>query len=111
MAECRLARVAWEPSGVACTMKLARRLVPELSSYRLASVADRLGVRFDGRAHRAEADARVVAEVTSRLREIVTTRHGLSDIDPLMLVELGRQPGSGVTQFLERAARGRGTRL
>eukprot|EP01037_Dinobryon_pediforme_P021321 gene21321-22155_t len=39
-------------SELVCSLLLSRRLLPGLSSYRLASVAASQGIRFSGNAHR-----------------------------------------------------------
>lgn len=98
-AECGRSRVEWnEADRVACTMKLARRIVPGLGSYKLASVASSVGVRFDGQAHRAEADARVAGLVMEQLAMRLAARFRLAEIDPGLLVAVG----SGRAADLER---------
>jgi DNA polymerase III subunit epsilon len=54
-----------------CTVRLARRLVPGLNTYRLAALSEHCGVRFLGRAHRALADAEVTSGVLVHLIEQV----------------------------------------
>ena len=44
-------------SHLLCSLKLSRRLLPGMPSYGLGKLASRLGIRFSGQAHRAEADA------------------------------------------------------
>lgn len=51
-----------------CTVRLARRLVPGLDSYRLASVAGYFGIR-NAACHRAAGDALATAELFLRLLE------------------------------------------
>jgi len=52
-----------------CTLRLARRLVPRLPSYRLDALATYFGIKV-GRRHRAGADAIVTAHVLRRLLEL-----------------------------------------
>jgi DNA polymerase-3 subunit epsilon len=75
-----------------CTMRLSRRLLPGLASYRLAAVAERLGVHYAGRAHRAEADARVAADVLLKLVEAVAERQATRSLDPCLLRQLTDRP-------------------
>lgn len=89
LAECSIQKLRWQPYGVACTMKLARRLLGGLDSYRLQSVADHLGVRFDSRAHRAEADALVVAKIVPKLQKVLEEDYGYEQFEPQALVEIG----------------------
>lgn len=65
--ELEVARVPWKPTSALDTLRAARALLPGLANYRLATVAQELGVPFDGKAHSALADARVTARVHARL--------------------------------------------
>jgi DNA polymerase-3 subunit epsilon len=88
---------------VLCTMRLSRRLLPGLVSYRLASVADRLGVPFSGQAHRAEADARVAAGVLLKLVEAIAERQSEHSIDPGLLRQITDWPIRDVPRRLDAA--------
>jgi DNA polymerase-3 subunit epsilon len=46
-----------------CSLKLSRRLLPGLPSYRLSEVASHLGLSHSGAAHRAGSDARLTADL------------------------------------------------
>ncbi|HEX8219933.1 MAG TPA: helicase C-terminal domain-containing protein, partial [Chloroflexia bacterium] len=59
----RLRNVAWD------TFELATLLVPEAAVYNLRSVAEKLGVSQEVRAHRAVADAELTMRVFIALRE------------------------------------------
>ncbi len=61
-----------------CTVSLARRVMPELSSFRLAALAEHFDVTHRSR-HRAGDDARATAEVFILLLEHLG-RHGVRDI-------------------------------
>lgn len=61
-----------------CTVSLARRAVPELSSHRLHFLADHFAVHFPRR-HRAGDDARATAEIFLLLLELLR-RDGVRDI-------------------------------
>jgi DNA polymerase-3 subunit epsilon len=50
-----------------CTVRIARRVVPELASYSLGPLAAHCGVRFRSAAHRAMADVEVTAGVLQSL--------------------------------------------
>lgn len=52
-----------------CSKQAAQRLLPQLSSHSLQSLAGHLGVQVDC-AHRAEHDVRTLAAVVGKLREI-----------------------------------------
>ncbi len=61
-----------------CTVSLARRVMPELSSFRLAALAEHFAVQHRSR-HRAGDDARATAEVFILLLEHLG-RHGVQDL-------------------------------
>jgi DNA polymerase III epsilon subunit family exonuclease len=61
-----------------CTVSLARRVMPELSSFRLTALAEHFAVPHRSR-HRAGDDARATAEVFILLLEHLG-RHGVQDI-------------------------------
>jgi DNA polymerase-3 subunit epsilon len=88
---------------VLCTMRLSRRLLPGLASYRLASVADRLGVRYSGQAHRAEVDARVAADVLLKLVESVVESQSTPSICPDLLRQVTDWPIRDVPRRLNAA--------
>jgi len=84
-AECAKARILNRSFDTLCTMRLARRLMPGYGSYKLSSVADRLGVSRSGSEHRAESDARVAAEVLVALTRKVVLDYGATAVDPYLL--------------------------
>ena len=65
-----------------CTLRLARRLVPRLPSYRLDGLAAHFGIRVIGRRHRAGPDAVVTALVLRRLLELADEQ-GVADLEAL----------------------------
>lgn len=62
-----------------CTVSLARRLLPELKSFRLGALAEHFGVPHRTR-HRAGDDARATARVFLHLLEHLR-EYGVSDLD------------------------------
>lgn len=63
------------------TMKMAKEFLPYLSSYRLGSLANSLGVKV-GTAHRAEADAEITMAVFQRLLAMAED-HNIVDLKML----------------------------
>ncbi len=76
---------------VLCTLKLARRLLPELRRRSLDAVADALGIACFDR-HRALPDARIAAEILCVLLERAAA-DGLTRLDQLL--ELQRSAADG----------------
>ena len=61
-----------------CTVTLGRRVLPEVKSHRLHSIAEHFAVPLENR-HRAAGDARATAEVFLRMLEVLG-RHGVRDL-------------------------------
>jgi len=57
-----------------CSMRIARRVYPELVSYKLSSIAHSLGLEYSSQAHRAAADARLTAEIVLKSFEEMKAR-------------------------------------
>lgn len=80
----------------ACTVLLSRRLWPEAKSHGLGAITQFHGIRFDGRAHRAMADARVTAELLLKVQAEVGRRFALdlgdTAVDHALLSQLQRTP-------------------
>jgi DNA polymerase-3 subunit epsilon len=89
-------------TGLICSVKLARRVFPGLSGYGLGELSSSLGVRFSGRAHRAEADAEVAAEVLLRVARELDRVYGMASIDPALLVAINKQAAAKVPAFLQK---------
>ena len=80
---------------------------PDLCSYKLAAVADHLGVRFAGSAHRAEADARVAVDVLLKLAGRVAADHSIAAVDPDLLRRVTRWSAREAPTRLRRALQNR----
>lgn len=91
-------------STLVCSLLLSRRLLPGLSSYRLSALADSIGIRFSGHAHRAEADAEVSAELLLHLSKRLRGHYRCSLIDASLLAAINRLPAAKVPAFLEQQA-------
>jgi DNA polymerase III subunit epsilon len=87
-----------------CTIALARRLTPGLCSYSLGIVASHVGVRFNGAAHRATADAEVCAGVLHKMCQRIA-EFGVDPIDASLLKRIAAYtPTRNVGGFLKRHA-------
>jgi len=78
------AGIAWEGDRV-CTLRLARRLMPGLYSYRLDSLCAFLGFSFVQR-HRAGADAEATLSLLLHLLETAFSR-GIDSLSSLLRVQ------------------------
>lgn len=86
--------------GTICSVKLARRLRPGLQSYSLGPLAYQLGIKFNGRAHRAEADAEVTARLMLHLGQTLCDNKLIDTIDPELLVQVTRLKAAKVESYL-----------
>ena len=91
-----------------CTMRLARRLVPGLPSYRLEALIRELrpDISSQARFHRAEADIDHTVGVWQRLYGEVQNRTGLANPPMDVLKTLMRTPVKKAGGYLERLAAG-----
>lgn len=95
-------RAEWAHAGLepdpahdfACTVLLSRRLWPEAERHNLGSMAEFLGLEWEGRAHRALADATITAELLLRIQREVERRFamdlGHAEVDHGLLAYLQR---------------------
>ncbi len=87
-----------------CSVKLARRLFRGLDSYSLGRVSKSLGIRFNGSAHRAEADAEVTAQLMLHMGRHLHEEFGLSQIDAGLLLALNKVSAAKADVFLRKYA-------
>jgi DNA polymerase-3 subunit epsilon len=88
-------------------LKLSRRVFPGLPSYKLGELSRGLGIRFNSRAHRAEADAEVAAQLLIHIGRHLGEVYGLAGVDPDLLVALNRVAAAKVEAFMGVYAAGR----
>lgn len=75
-------RKLYDATPVIDTIKMAKAFLPYLSSYRLGSLANSLGVKV-GLAHRAEADVEITMTVFQRLLSMAED-HNIHDLKALV---------------------------
>lgn len=89
-------------AGLVCSLKLSRRVFPQLSSYKLGNLSEQLGIRFRSAAHRAESDAEVAAEVLLHIGRHLGRSYGLGAVDPALLVSVNKLAAAKVHAFLQK---------
>jgi len=107
-AEARSLGLKPEHEQVVCSLKLSRRLFPGLPSYKLSPLSSSLGIRFNGSAHRAEADAQVSADVLLHAATHLGRTYGVDAIDPVLLARVNALAAAKVPDFLRKELGGRG---
>jgi DNA polymerase-3 subunit epsilon len=87
-----------------CSLKLARRLLPGQASYKLSALSSALGIRFSGRAHRAEADAEVSAHLLLQLGALLAQARSMPQVAPELLERVCAMSASRIPAFLGQPA-------
>ena len=86
--------------SLVCSLKLSRRVFPNLPSYKLGQLSGQLGIRFKSAAHRAESDAEVAAQVLIHIGKHIATTYGIAAVDPALLVSVNGLAAAKVHQYL-----------
>lgn len=72
--ECRRLDLPCVPRDFLCSMRIARRLYPDVRSPSMADLSRHLGLTPAGRAHRALADAEMTAQLVLRMARDMAAR-------------------------------------
>ena len=88
----------------ACTLLLARRLLPQAPDHKLGTLTRWAGLPDAGRAHRALADARMAAHLLQYLLETASRKHGATRLDHRQLCQLQKVSASKVADFFMQHA-------
>ncbi|MCU1717644.1 PolC-type DNA polymerase III [Pseudomonas sp. 5P_3.1_Bac2] len=101
--DAELARVQRRRSrDFACSLLLARRLLPLAPSHKLGQLNDWIGLPDTGQAHRALADAEMAANLTCFMAQLLRERHGLSEVSHPLLCQLQQVPAAKMAQTLAK---------
>jgi DNA polymerase-3 subunit epsilon len=100
LAEAANLNLAARHQSLVCSLKLSRRVFPNLPSYKLGQLSGQLGIRFKSAAHRAESDAEVAAQVLIHIGKHIATTYGIAAVDPALLVSVNGLAAAKVHQYL-----------
>ncbi|MES2932814.1 MAG: 3'-5' exonuclease [Pseudomonadota bacterium] len=89
-----------------CSLKLSRRVFPGMPSYKLGTLASTFGLRFNGTAHRAEADAEVSANLLLHIGQHLGRTYQFAAIDPVLLERVNKLSAAKVPDFLRKQMAG-----
>lgn len=78
--ECRRLGLVNHVPDFICSVRIARRLFPDMKSHALGCLASRLEIPFTPGAHRAAVDATVTAKIMLRACDILRSRFALTRI-------------------------------
>ena len=77
-------------NAMACSMLAARRLFPEATNHKLATLVHHCSLATDGTFHRALADAEMTGHLWTTMIELLQDRYGLSEVPFSLMQELTR---------------------
>ena len=86
----------------ACSLLLARRLMPAAPNHKLGTLTAFADLPHTGQAHRAMADAEMAANLTAYLTEQLRQQHGLKALDHDLLCKLQKVPAAKINEHLKR---------
>ena len=84
----------------ACSLLLARRLLPDAPSHKLGALVAFAGLPVAGRSHRALADAEMAASLLLRLEGELRTRHGVGEVSHALLRKIQAAPKTQLERCL-----------
>ena len=84
----------------ACTMLLARRLLPHAPNHKLGTLVEFAGLPVAGRYHRALADAEMAASLLIRLEEELVARFRPGAVTHGLLCEIQGMPARELDRFI-----------
>lgn len=100
--ECRRLRIGIVLEPFICSMRLARRIYPELRSHSLAELARALQLPGHGAAHRAAVDARVTAELMMRMGHDIADLYDNALVTARLLRRLMNTPVADIPARAEK---------
>lgn len=90
------------PQRFACSMLLARRLMPAAPNHKLGTLTRWANLPHTGQAHRAMADAEMAANLAHHLAGELRQRHGLSQVSHDLFCSLQKVPAKKVLEALQK---------
>jgi DNA polymerase-3 subunit epsilon len=84
----------------ACSMLLARRLLPQAPNHKLGTLNAWAQLPHTGKAHRAMADAEMAANLTLFMAELLRQQHGIRQISHALLCNLQKVPAAKISAAL-----------
>lgn len=84
---------------MACTLRIARRVYPHLSSHKLAALVRYKNLPREGTFHRAAADAEMTARLWMTMIEDIKGLYGVAELSLESLQKLSRIPKARVKAF------------
>jgi DNA polymerase-3 subunit epsilon len=86
----------------ACSMLIARRLLPDAPNHKLGTLMSHAGLPITGAYHRAEADAEMAAHLVVYLEKLLMDRFGLDEVPHELLTRIQKAPKQQVDRCVQR---------
>ena len=86
----------------ACSMLLARRLMPTAPNHKLGTLTSWAGLPHTGKAHRAMADAEMAANLTVHLTHQLRDTHGVAAVSHQLLCSLQKVPAKKIADAISK---------
>jgi len=86
----------------ACSMLLARRLMPSAPNHKLGTLTSWAGLPHTGKAHRAMADAEMAANLTAHLSHELRNTHGIAGVSHQLLCTLQKVPAKKILDAISK---------
>ncbi len=86
----------------ACSMLLARRLLPQAPNHKLGTLNSWARLPHTGKAHRAMADAEMAANLLLFMAELLRVRYGVREVSHELLCSLQKVPAAKMAEALNR---------
>ena len=90
----------------ACSLLLARRLLPEAPNHKLGTLNAWARLPHTGKAHRALADAEMAANLTLHLAGRLRDMHGINKVSHQLFCSLQKVPAAKIPEALRRHREG-----
>ena len=87
----------------ACSMLLARRLLPQAPNHKLGTLNSWAQLPHTGQAHRAMADAEMAANLMLFMAAQLRERHGIQAVSHELLCRLQKVPAAKIAEALSKA--------
>lgn len=92
------------PLNFGCTLQLAKRIYPDLHSYKLESLAHFKSLSISGQFHRALADAQITARLWLAIINDLKQQYGFEQIPFELLKKACKTPKEQMHDLLRKAA-------
>ena len=92
------------PLNFGCTLKIARRIYPDLPNYKLETLVRIKKLTGTGQFHRALADAEMTAALWLQMLADIGQQYGFQEIPFTVLTKLGKTSYPQVSEYLSKTA-------